>query len=87
MVQVDYKTDRAVLSVSGEITDELVIDLVARVRRLADECFCDLVEVEITSNGGAVQALRYFVEALDAFRRDGVSVRRGRSPGRAARRR
>ena len=74
MVQVDYKTDRAVLSVSGEITDELVIDLVAQVRRLADECFYDLVEVEITSNGGAVQALRYFVEALDAFRRDGVSV-------------
>ena len=74
MVQVDYKTDRAVLSVSWDVTDELVIDLVARVRRLADECLYDLVEVEITSNGGAVQALRYFVEALDAFRRDGVSV-------------
>ena len=69
-----YRPDRAVLSVCGDFTDELVIDLVAQVRRLADECFYDLIEVEITSDGGAVQALRYFIEALDAFRRDGVSV-------------
>ena len=74
MVQVEYKPDRAVLSVCGDITDEMVIGLVAQVRRLVDECFYDRIEVEITSNGGKVKALRYFIEALDGFRSEGVSV-------------
>ena len=68
MVQVEYKPDRAVLSVCGDITDEMVIGLVAQVRRLVDECFYDRIEVEITSNGGMVKALRYFIKALDGFR-------------------
>ena len=74
MVQVEYGPDRAVLSVCGDVTDELVIDLAARVRRLVDECFYDRIELEITSNGGMETALRYFVDALEGFRREGVSV-------------
>ena len=74
MVQVDYRADRAVLSMCGEITDESVVGLVAQLRRLADECFYDLIELEITSNGGENSALRYFVEALDGLRGRGVSV-------------
>lgn len=74
MIQSDHGPDRAVLSVCGDITDELVIDLVARMRRLADECFYHRIELEITSNGGQEMALRYFIEALDHFRSEGVSV-------------
>ena len=74
MVQVDYRADRAVLSMCGDITDESVVGLVAQLRRLADECFYDLIELEITSDGGAETALRYFAEALDGLRGGGVSV-------------
>ena len=74
MVHIDYRADRAVLSVCGDITDELAIDLVAQMRRQADERFYNLIELEITSNGGQATALRYFIEALDRFRSEGVSV-------------
>ena len=74
MVRIDYRADRAILSVCGDITDELVIDLVAQMRRQADERFYDRIELEITSNGGQETALRHFIEALDRFRSEGVSV-------------
>ena len=74
MIQSDHGPDRAVLSVCGDITDELVIDLVAQMRRQADERFYNRIELEITSNGGQEMALRYFIEALERFRSEGVSV-------------
>lgn len=74
MVQVECRTDRAVLSMCGRITDESVVDLVSQMRRLADECFYNLIELEITSDGGECPALRHFVDAMAGLRRRGVSV-------------
>ena len=74
MVQVDYGRDRAVLSFCGDVTDESIIGLVAEVRRMADEFYYHSIELEITSIGGSVRALRYFVDAMEVVRAKGVSV-------------
>ena len=74
MLKTEHRQGHAVIKVVSDVTEELVIELVAHIRRLRDECFHDRVELEIASNGGSVVALGYLLDALDGFRAGGLEV-------------
>ena len=74
MLKTEHRQGHAVIKVVSDVTEELAIELVARIRRLRDECFHDRVELEIASNGGSVLALGYLLDALDGFRAGGLEV-------------
>ena len=74
MLKTEHRRGHAVIKVVSDVTEELVIELVAHIRRLRDECFHDRVELEIASNGGSVLALGYLLDALDGLRSGGLEV-------------
>lgn len=64
----------ATLSIAGELTDEGATRAVREVDRLAAQCFYPEVVIEITSDGGQVQALDHLLDALDRWSRDGPRI-------------
>ena len=72
LLNVRCDTDRAVVPVRGAIEEEMMLQLVAALRRLCDEYFYTRIELEISSPGGQAAALDYCVEAMDSLRARGV---------------
>ena len=72
MVNVKYKSDRAVVPVTGVIEEEMMLPLVAIIQQLYSEYFFIHIELEVCSPGGQARALDYLVEAMDTLRAQGV---------------
>ena len=74
MISVNLEPDRATVSVVGEITEELAIELVDRVERLHAERFYTRIELEIASPGGAIVALDHCIDGMRRLREAGVEI-------------
>ena len=72
MVNVKYKSDRAVVPVLGVIEEEMMLPLVEAIQQLHNDYFYTHIELEVCSPGGQAMALDYCVEAMDALRARGV---------------
>ena len=72
MLNVQCNADRAVVPVTGVIEEEMMLQLVAAVRRLHNEYFYTCIELEVCSPGGQAMALNYCMETMDALRARGV---------------
>ena len=74
MKDVAYQLDRAVVTIMAEITEESMVDLVAEIDRLSTDYFYKTTELRITSPGGELIALDYYLDALRRFRKRGVQI-------------
>ncbi len=74
MIDVNYESDTAVVSLVSEITDEAVIELAAVMRHLRRNCFYDRVHLEIASPGGTETALSYWLDAAEGLRESGLRI-------------
>ena len=74
MISVNLEPDRATVSVVGEITEELAIELVDRIERLHVERFYTRIGMEIASPGGAIVALDHCVDGMGRLRNAGVEI-------------
>ena len=74
MLKIEYGEHRARISVLGEIDEELVVDLVDRIRHLCEKTYYREVELEVASSGGSANALDYFIDAAAGFRERGWTI-------------
>ena len=76
MASCDYQHcgDHAVVSFSGDLTTESVVQLVGMVDSLIDEYFYRSITVGLSSPGGATRALDPWLSALSRWRVRGVVV-------------
>lgn len=74
MKQVDFGLDRATVTIMTEITEESMINLVSEIERLIFGYFYPRIELRISSPGGHLVALDYFLDALTRFRQHGVRI-------------
>ena len=75
MKDVAYQLDRAIVTIMTEINEVSMVDLVAEIDRLSTDYFYKTIELRITSPGGEVLALDYYLDAIRRFRRRGVQIR------------
>ena len=75
MVKYQHRADRAVVQFSGELTHEAAVDLVDTVDMLVRVYFYPLVELDITSPGGASSALEHYLDAQRRWAARGVRLR------------
>ena len=74
MTGVAYKLDRAIVTVATAITEESMIGLVHEIDRLCADYFYDMIELRISSPGGTVHALDYYLEATQRFRQKNLTI-------------
>ena len=74
MLNVDYGQDRATVAVTGEITDELAVELVDCIKKLRNDCFYPRVVLEVTSPGGFGVSLTHCLEAFRELRASGLKI-------------
>ena len=74
MAQYQHRHDRAVVRFSGDLTHEAAVDLVDTVDLLLRVYYYPLIEIQISSNGGASTALEHYLDALARWRAAGVRV-------------
>ena len=74
MRTVDFGVDRANVTILTEITEESMIHLVSEIERLIFGYFYPRVELHISSPGGQLVALDYFLDAITRFRQQGVRI-------------
>ena len=74
MFNVDYGQDRATVAVTGDITDERAVELVALLRKLRNVGSYPRVELEVTSPGGFASALAYCLDGLRELRASGLKI-------------
>ena len=67
MLRVDHGDRGATMTVVGEITNDLVVDLVENIADLSDTLHWPEVELKIASPGGSAHALNYFIDAMASF--------------------
>ena len=75
MVQFKHRADRALVQLSGELTQAEAVELVDTVDLLVETYFYTLVEVLITSPGGVAAALEHYLDAQRRWRDAGVRIR------------
>ena len=74
MKEVAYKLDRAVITILSDITEECMVDLVAEIDRLSTDYFYKTIELRISSLGGKLVALDYYLQAIQRFQRQGIRI-------------
>ena len=74
MVTVEHKQTRVIVSLVGSVTQQNVIDLVDTINRLRTDFFYRRVDLRIASPGGEVLALDYFIESLDHWKQQDLTV-------------
>lgn len=74
MKKVDFGVDRAVVTIMTEITEESMINLVSEIERLIFGYFYPRIELRISSPGGVLTALDYYLDAITRFRQYGVRI-------------
>ena len=75
MADFQHRRDRALVRFSGELTLEAAVDLVETIDTLVRVYFYDLIEIQISSLGGASSALEHYLDAHRRWRAAGVRVR------------
>ncbi len=73
-MDIEYRTDHAVVTLASAITDETVIELAAAMRHLSDDCFYAEAHLQIASAGGAETALSHWLAVADDLRRGGLRI-------------
>ena len=68
MVRVEHRQTRVVVTFTGEVTQEGIIELVSTINRLQTDYFYRRVDLHIASPGGEVIALDYFIEAISYWK-------------------
>ena len=74
MRKVDFGLDRATVTIMAEITEESMINLISEIERLIFGYFYPRIELRISSPGGELVALDYFLDAVTRFRQQGVRI-------------
>ena len=74
MTGVVYKVDRAIITIATEITEEPMIALVHQIDRLSAQYFYKTIELRISSPGGTLQALDYYLEAVGRIRQRDLTI-------------
>ena len=67
MKDVAYQLDRAVVTIMTEINEASMVDLVAEIDRLSTDYFYKTIELRISSPGGELLALDYYLDATGAI--------------------
>ena len=75
MVNFQHRRDRALVRFCGELTREATVDLVETIDMLVRVYFYVLIEIQISSLGGASSALEHYLDAHRRWRAAGVRVR------------
>ena len=75
MKDVAYKLDRGVITVLADITEESMVGLVSEIDRMNTNYFYKTIEICISSLGGKLVALDYYLQATERFRRRGIQIR------------
>ena len=70
-----YARDQGVVTFTGELDWESCLLLVDTIESLVDEYFYSKIELVITSPGGNIAALRYYITVIDALRSNGLWLR------------
>ena len=74
MRKVDFGVDRATVTIMTRITEESMIDLISEIERLIFGYFYPRIELRISSPGGELVALDYYLDAVTRFRQHGVRI-------------
>ena len=75
MANFQHRRDRALVRFCGELTREATVDLVETIDMLVRVYFYVLIEIQISSLGGASSALEHYLDAHRRWRAAGVRVR------------
>ena len=67
MLKVDHGDKGATMTITGEITNDLVVDLVEHIADVSFLFHFGEVELKIASPGGSAHALDYFIDAMTNF--------------------
>ena len=63
MVNVEYSNHRPMISLAGELTDELALEVLDEIRRQSTDCFYTEFLLDIASPGGFGSALLHHYPA------------------------
>ena len=74
MLNVSLAPDHATVSLVGELSEQLAVELVDRIEWLHRTCFYTRIELEIASPGGAIVALDHCVDGMRRLREAGVRI-------------
>ena len=74
MVTIEHKQTHVIVTFTGEVTEESIIDLVSAIVHLQTDYFYQQVDLQIASPGGQVIALDYFMEAMSGWKEQGLTV-------------
>lgn len=73
MENVNYKSDRAIVTVAGVIEEMMMLKLTNSLQRLHQDLFYKKIELEISSPGGSVVALDHCIEIMERLRKQDVN--------------
>ena len=73
MENVICKSHHAVVTISGDIDEPMMLQLATSLQQLHHGCYYNHIELEISSPGGQVKALDYCVEVMERLRSQGVT--------------
>ena len=76
---IKYLKDRAVVRLTGPITEESVIATIEAIEHACEDCFYEKIEISISSPGGEIYAYERLLEFIDGLRDEGVRIDTGAS--------
>ena len=74
MVNVEYSNHRPTISLAGELTDELALEVLDEIRRLTTDCFYTEFLLDIASPGGFGSALHHCIRGFGDLRAGGLRI-------------
>lgn len=73
MENINCKSDRAIVTVTGPIEESSMLQLASSIQKLHYDLYYKNIELEISSPGGLIQALDYIREIMEGLRAKGVT--------------
>ena len=74
MVRVEHKQTRVVVTFTGMVTQEGIIELASTIDRLQADYFYRHIDLHIASPGGEAIALDYIIEAISCWKQQGLML-------------
>ena len=74
MVRVEHKQTRVVVTFTGMVTQEGIIELASTIDRLQADYFYRNIDLHIASPGGEVIALDYIIEAISCWKQQDLTL-------------
>ena len=71
---IKYLNDRAVVRLTGRITQKSVTGLIDEIEHAREDCFYERIEIAISSTGGESGAYERLLGCIDALRKDGIRI-------------